>query len=120
VLKAKSGIQNKATAVWNIFKLWTFLSMTTHTHTKPFYSPLGFCLEPPGWAGTRKVKPIWIYWSKRKWVAVASTGPYANLHLDPDTLPRQHHTTEFLQAGCPSCSPTNSVKSLKAQYDQPH
>jgi len=25
----------------------------------------------PGWAGTRKVKPIWIYWSKRQWVAVA-------------------------------------------------
>jgi len=34
---------------------------------------------------TRKVKPIWIYWSKRQWVAVASAGPYANLHLDPDT-----------------------------------
>ena len=24
-------------------------------------------------------------------------------------------TTQFLQAGCPSCRPTNSVKSLKAQ-----
>jgi len=35
------------------------------THTQPFYSPLGFCLGLPGWAGTRKVKPIWIYWSKR-------------------------------------------------------
>jgi len=35
----------------------------------------------PGWAGTRKVQPIWIYWSKRQWVAVASAGPYANLHL---------------------------------------
>jgi len=30
------------------------------------------------------VKPIWIYWSKRQWVAVASVGPYANLHLAPD------------------------------------
>ena len=27
--------------------------------------------------------------------------------------PRQHPTTQFLQAGCPSCRPTNSVKALK-------
>jgi len=27
------------------------------------------------------VKTIWIYWSNRHWVAVASAGPYANLHL---------------------------------------
>jgi len=32
---------------------------------------------------TRKVNPIWIYSSKRQWVAVASAGPYANLHLTP-------------------------------------
>ena len=66
----------------------------------------------PGWAGTRKVKPgmvkpIWIYWSKRQWVAVAS----ASLHLIPD-----NHANipplSFLQAGCPSCRPTNSVKAL--------
>jgi len=25
-------------------------------------------------------------------------------------------TTQFLQAGCPSCSPTNSAKALKAHY----
>jgi len=46
-------------------------------------------------------------------VAVASAGPYANVHLIPDTLtmPASH---SFLQAGCPSCHPTNSVKALKA------
>jgi len=36
----------------------------THTHTQPFYGSLGFCPGLPGWAGTRKAKPIWIYWSK--------------------------------------------------------
>jgi len=47
-------------------------------------------------------------------VAVASAGPYANLHLDPDiTTPASHHSV--LQAGCPSCHPTNSVKALKAK-----
>jgi len=28
--------------------------------------------------------------------------------------PRQHPTTQFLQARCPSCHPTNSIKALKA------
>jgi len=32
---------------------------------------------------TRKVKPIWIYRSKRYWAICR--GPYANLHLDPVT-----------------------------------
>jgi len=67
------------------------------------------CLGQPGWAGTWKVKPIWIYWIKRQWVAVATGGPYANLHLAPDRQPCQHLTTQFLQAGCPSCHPTSSV-----------
>jgi len=48
-------------------------------------------------------------------VAVASTGPYASLHLAPDRQPHQHPTTLFLQAGCPSCRPTNSIKALKAK-----
>jgi len=46
-------------------------------------------------------------------VAVASAGPYANLHLTPD-----NHANipplSFLQAGCPSCHPTNSIKALNA------
>ena len=42
----------------------------THTHTQPLYCWSGICPGPPGSAGTRKVKPrrlkpIWIYWSKR-------------------------------------------------------
>jgi len=47
-------------------------------------------------------------------VAVASAGLYASLHLAPDN----HASTpplSFLQAGCPSCRPTNSVKALKAK-----
>jgi len=58
-------------------------------NTQSFYCSSGICPGPPGWVGTRKVKtrkvkPIWIYWSKRQWVAVASAGPYASLHLIPD------------------------------------
>ena len=45
---------------------------------------------------------------------MASAGPYASLHLIPD-----NHANipplSFLQAGCPSFRPTNSVKALKAK-----
>ena len=48
-------------------------------------------------------------------VAVASSGAYANhLHLAPDRQPRQYLPTHFLQARCPSCHPTNSIKVPKA------
>jgi len=44
-------------------------------------------------------------------VAVASAGLYASLHLildnDANITP-----LSFLQAGCPSCHPTNSVNKL--------
>jgi len=33
------------------------------------------------------------------------------------TTPAPHHLV-FLQAGCPSCRPTNSVKALKAYCDK--
>jgi len=35
-------------------------------------------------------------------------------HSRQITMPTPHHSS-FLQAGCPSCHPTNSVKALKAQ-----
>ena len=50
----------------------------THTHLTDLFPWL------PRWAGTRKVKPSGFYWSKRQWVAVASAGPYASLHLARD------------------------------------
>ena len=46
-------------------------------------------------------------------MAVASAGPYASLHLAQDRQLCQHLTTQFLQAECPSCRPTNSIKALK-------
>ena len=35
-------------------------------------------------------------------------------HSSQITMPAPHHSV-FLQAGCPFCRPTNSVKALKAQ-----
>jgi len=40
-------------------------------------------------------------------------------HSRQITMPAPHHSS-FLQAGCPSCRPTNSVKALKAPQRQTH
>ena len=69
----------------------------------------------PRSAGTRKVKPIWILLKQEtvsdsgiSW-AICTSAPCSK----QITMPAPHHSV-FLQAGCPSCRPTNSVKALKA------
>ena len=69
----------------------------------------------PGWASTRKVKPICILLKQEtvtgsgiSW-AICKSAPRSR----QITTPAPHHSV-FLQAGCPSCWPTNSVKALKA------
>ena len=61
------------------------------------------------------VKPIWILLEQEtvsgsgiSW-AVCNSAPCSR----QITMPAPHHSV-FLQAGCPSCRPTNSVKALKA------
>ena len=70
---------------------------STRTHTRL----TALCPGLPGWAGTRKVKPIWILLKQETASGSESAGPYASLHLAP--------------AKCPSCRPTNSVKALKVK-----
>jgi len=68
-----------------------------HTHVlRPFFR------DYPG-EPTRKVKPMWIL-LKQETVSGRQT----------ETTPAPHHSV-FLQAGCPSCHPTNSFKASKAQ-----
>jgi len=50
-------------------------------------------------------------------VALASSGPYASLHLAPEDNHTRTPPLSFLQAGRLSCRPTNSVKALKATLD---
>ena len=82
----------------------------THTHTRLTAIFPGL----PRWASTRKVKPIWILLkqevsgSGNSW-AICKSAPCSR----QITTPTPHHSV-FLQAGCPSCRPTNSVKALKA------
>ena len=73
------------------------------------------CPGLPRWAGTRKVKPIWIL-LKQETVsgsgisrAICKSAPHSRQITTPTP-----HRSFFLQAGCPFCCPTNSVKALKA------
>jgi len=89
------------------------IMLATHTHTRPFNGPFP---GPPRWAGTRKVKPIWNLdfteardsewqWHQLNHMQVCTSFQTDN-HASTPPL-------SFLQAGCPSCHPTNSVKALK-------
>ena len=83
----------------------------THTRLTALFPGL------PGWAGTRKVNQSGFSSSKRQY----SEWQWHQLgHMQICTsLQTDNHTStpplSFLQAGCPSCRSTNSVKALKAQ-----
>jgi len=110
----------KRTAHFNLYltlqqktsgKLIETCRVVTHTHTRLTALSPGL----PGWSGTRKEKPIWI---SLKQETVGGSGISWAIYK---SAPRSRQTTTqapqhsvFLQAGCPSCHPTNSVKALKA------
>ena len=84
----------------------------THTHT---------CLTAlfpglPGWASTRKAKPIWILLKQETVsgsdisLAICKSVPCSR----QITTPATHHSV-FLQAWCSFYRPTNSVKALKGK-----
>jgi len=50
-------------------------------------------------------------------VAVASAGPYANLHLDPDTQPRRHPTTQYFTGWMPFLPPNHSLSFAPINLD---
>jgi len=86
------------------------LQTHTHTHLMALFPQL------PGSASTRKVKPIWILLKQEtvsssgiSWAMCKSASRSRQI-----TMPVLHHSKVFLQTGCPSCHPTNSVKALKA------
>jgi len=81
-----------------------------HTHTHTIFPGL------PGSACTRKVKSIWILLKQE---TVSGSGiSWAICKSAPSSLQTDYHAStpplSFLQDGCPSCGPTNSVKALKA------
>ena len=85
----------------------------THTHTRL----AAFCPGLPGWASTRKVKPVWILLKQEtmsgsavSWAICKSAPRFRQI-----TTPAPHHSV-FLQAGCPFCRSTNSIKAQKSKW----
>jgi len=77
-------------------KTWIYFSKRIHTH--PFNGPFSGL---PGWAGSRKVKPIWIL---QKQETVSGSGISRTICKSAPrsrqiTTPAPHHS--FLQAVCP-------------------
>ena len=93
----------------------------THVHT-PHVS-LWTLSRITGWASSRKVKPIWILLKQETVIVVIvvrnSEWQWHQLgHMQICTLLQIDNLASttplsFLQAGCPSCRPTNRVKALK-------
>jgi len=96
-------------------KTWAF---HTHTHTHTFNGPLSGTTRV---SRSRKAKPIWILLKQEtvsgsgiSW-AICKSAPCSR----QINTPAPHHSV-FLQARCPSCRPTNSVKALKALHTHTH
>jgi len=116
VVAAESDLSSENQAVWEEdLCCGVDPHLSTHTHTRLTALFPGL----PGWVGTRKVKPIWIYFtgardSDWQWHQLGHMQVCTSLYTD------NHASTpplSFLQTGCPSCRPTNSVKALKATAD---
>jgi len=98
-------------------KLFYRHTIKTYTHTRL----TALCLGLFRWASTRKVKPIWILLKQEtvsgcgiSWAICKST--HSSVQI---TTPAPHQSV-FLQAGCPSRHPTNSVKALKELHKNIH
>ena len=76
----------------------------THTRLTALFPGL------PGWAGTRKVKPIWILLKQERVSGGGISWAYASLHLAPDriTTPAPHHSVFYRPDALPAAQPTAS------------
>ena len=95
---------------YNLLEKPTCMPINTHTHTRL----TALCPGLPRWAGTKKVKTNLDFTEARdsewQWHQLGHmqicTSLQTNNHANTPPL-------SFLQAGCTSCRPTNSVKALK-------
>ena len=84
-----------------------------HTHTRLMAVYPGQL----GWAGTRKVKTNWISLKQER---VSQWHQLGHMQVCTSLQTDNHISTprlSFLQAGCPSCRPTNSVEVMKDTYN---
>ena len=94
----------------------TYLHTHTHTHRQTDTHARFTALfpGPPGWAGARR--ELLDFMVQREINRGRHTDHLAGRHaIRTNECPPLPSTHIFLQAGCPSCHPTNSIQSLKAK-----
>ena len=84
----------------------------THTHT-PVLWP--FVRDYPGEPVRKRKNRSGFYWSKRQWVAMASAGPYASLHLAPDRYHTSSSPLSFFTGRMPFLPPNQQRQSTEGQ-----
>ena len=100
----------------NSVSVWTFvceIHSVFKTPPPPHHNHFtALFLEPPGWAGARREFLDFMVQGKinrgRHTDHLAGCHSIRTNQCPPPPFPH------FLQAGCPSCRPTNSVKAVKA------
>ena len=83
--------------------------MYTHTFNGPLSGTTRVSQYQNGKTSLDFLKQETVSGSGISW-AVCKSAPRSRQITMPAT---QHPTAQFLQAGCPSCHPTNSIKALK-------
>ena len=87
-----------------------------HTHTNTHTHLTALCQGLPGWAGTRKVKPIWILLKQEtvsgsgiSW-AICKSAP----HSRPITMPAPHHSVFYRPDALPA--PNQQRQSTEGKH----
>ena len=95
---------------WHL-DMFNFVSLHTHTHTHPFNGPFSWTTRV-GRYQTGKTNLDFTEARDSEWQWHQLGHMQVCTLLQTDNHASTPHSS-FLQAGCPSCRPTNSVKALK-------
>ena len=102
----RSEVKRHHTTGHRCHRRYTHTRTHTHTHTRL----TALCPGLPGWAGTRKVKPIWILLKQEKvsgsginW-AICKSAPCSR----QITMPAPHHSVFYRPDALPAAQPTAS------------
>jgi len=97
--------------------LWGFSNKPEHTHTHPFNGPFSGTTRVSRYQkGKTNLDFTEARDSEWQWHQLSHMQVCTSLHTDNHA---SNPPLSFLQTGCPSCRPTNSVKALKALGNKP-
>jgi len=88
------------------------IDMYVRTHTHTFNGPFSGTTRV-SWYQKGKTNLDFTEACFRQWVAVASSGPYASLHLARDRYPCRHPTTQFFTSRMPFLPPNQQRQSTE-------